>query len=132
MEKLSRQAKYLRNLLGVYILFAVFLTPIGGLETRPPSNITALGFATLAIFFVGLALNAAALILIFRNPRRSPVLSIVGSILYFPVAITDQAGLFSSLRPPLGIDYLEAIEGFVAIAVIFLAVRARREKPRAA
>lgn len=129
LQKLSRDAKYLRNLLGVYIVFAIFLTPIGGLETRSPSNITAVGFATLTLFVVGLALNAASLVLIFLNPRRSPVLSIVGSVLYFPVVVADQAGFFSSLSPPLGIDYLEALEGFVAIIVIFLAVRARSERP---
>jgi hypothetical protein len=126
---LSRDAKLLRILLVVYIIADIFLTPIGGLETRPASNVTTLGFATVGLLFVGLALNSVSLGFLFRTPRRSPVLAIVGSLLYFPAAIVDSTGLFSSLQRPLGIAYLEAIEGVVALAVIVLAVRLHKEKP---
>src|SRR5207245_11520612 len=52
-----------------------------GLETRPVSNVTTLGFATLGLLFIGLALNIASLILILRHYKRSPIFGIVGSVL---------------------------------------------------
>jgi hypothetical protein len=125
--KLSRDAKLLRNLLVVYIIADIFLTPIGGLETRAPSNITTLGFATLGLLFLGLALNVSSLALLFRNPRRSRVLALIGSALYFPAALADYTGLFANLPRPLGIAYLEVVEGVVALGLIILAVRLRKQ-----
>ena len=129
MVKLSRDAKLLRNFLFVYIIADIFLTPLGGLETRPISQVTTTGYATLGLLFVGLVLNIISLVMIFRTPRRSPVLAAIGSTLYFPAAIADAGGLFSSSTRPLGIAYVEVIEGVVAFAVIILAVRLSREKP---
>ncbi len=130
MVKLSRDAKLLRNLLVVYIIADIFLTPIGGLETRPSANITTVGFATVGLLFVGLALNIFSLVWIFRSPRRSPLLAFIGSALYFPASIADSSGLFSTIQRPLGIAYLEAIEGVVALALIILAVRVSKENPK--
>jgi hypothetical protein len=127
--KLSRDAKLLRTLLFVYIIADIFLTPLGGLETRPISQVTTTGYATLGLLFVGLALNIISLVMIFRTPRRSPVLAALGSALYFPAAIADAGGLFSNSTRPLGIAYVEVIEGVVAFAVIILAIRLNREKP---
>ena len=129
MVKLSRDAKLLRTLLFVYIIADIFLTPLGGLETRPISQVTTTGYATLGLLFVGLVLNIISLVMIFRTPRRSPVLAAIGSVLYFPAAIADAGGFFSSSTRPLGIAYVEVIEGVVAFAVIILAIRLNREKP---
>src|SRR5437879_6691090 len=92
-------------------------------ETRPVSNVTTLGFATLGLLFVGLALNSVCLILLLRNYKRSPIFGIVGSVLYYPAAIADQTGLFSSLSPPAGITYVEVVEGIVAIGIIAIGAR---------
>ncbi len=132
MQKLSRKANYMARLIVVYIIADFMLTPLGGLETRPISKITTLGYTTLALLFVGLALNVACLVLTLRHYRRSPIFGIIGSILYFPAMIADQTGLFSSLSPPIGIIYVELIEAVVAIGIIVLGTLVLREKPEGA
>src|SRR2546427_2174788 len=127
MAKLSTEANYVARLLIIYVIGDFALTPLGGLETRPVSNVTTLGLATLGLLFIGLALNIASLILILRHYKRSPIFGIVGSVLYFP-AIADQTGLFSSLSPPTGITYVEVAEGIVAIGTIILGARILRNK----
>jgi len=44
----------------------------------------------------------------------------IGSVLYFPAAIADRTGQFSTLTPPTGITYVEVIEAIVAIAIIIM------------
>jgi hypothetical protein len=116
------------RLLVVYIIADFALTPLGGLETRFIAKITTVGLATLGLLFVGLALNVTCLILILRHYKRSPIFGIAGSILYFPAAIADQTGLFSSLSPPAGITYVEVIEAVVAMGIIILGARILRSK----
>jgi len=106
LAKLSREANYLARLLIIYVIGDFALTPLGGLETRPVSNVTTLGFATLGLLFIGLALNIASLILILRHYKRSPIFGIVGS----------------------GITYVELVEGIVAIGIIVLGARILRNK----
>ena len=128
MAKLSREANYMVRLLVVYIIADFALTPLGGLETRPVSNITTLGFATLGLLFVGLALNIACFILILRHYKRSPIFGITGSVLYLPAAIADQTGQFSTLSPPSGITFVEIIEAMAAIGIIILGAQILRNK----
>jgi len=128
LAKLSREANYLARLLIIYVIGDFALTPLGGLETRPVSNVTTLGFATLGLLFVGLALNIACLILTLRHYKRSPIFGIIGSVLYFPAALADQTGQFSMLSPPAGIAYVEVIEAIVAIGIIILGARILRNK----
>jgi len=127
MVKLSREANYMARLLVVYVIGIFLLTPLG-LETRPASKFTTLGVATLGLVFVGLALNVISLILTLRHYNRSPIFGIVGSILYFPAAVADQTGQFSTLSPPAGITYVEVIEAIVAIGIIILGARVLRKK----
>jgi len=116
------------RLLVVYIIADFALTPLGGLETRPVSKVTTLGFATLGLLFVGLALNVTCLILTLRHYKRPPIFGIIGSILYFPAAIADQTGQFSTLSPPTGITYVEVIEAIVAIGIIILGAQVLQKK----
>ena len=51
MGKLSGTVKALVAALVVYIVADFFLTPLGGLETRPVSGVTPIGFATLGLIF---------------------------------------------------------------------------------
>jgi hypothetical protein len=118
-------------LLVVYVIADFLLTPLGGLETRPVANVTTTGVATLGLLFTGLALNVVCLVLILRRYKRAPIFGIVGSLLYFPAPITELTGQFSSLKPPLGIAYLEVIEAIFAIAIIGMGVLILREKPEA-
>jgi len=132
LVKFSRKASYLVWLIVLYVIADLLLTPLGGLETRPLSQITTLGMATLGLVFAGLALNIACLALTLRRYRRSPVLGIIGSILFFPAMIADQTGQFSSLSPPTGIIYVEIVEAIVAISIIVLGALLFREKTEGA
>jgi hypothetical protein len=119
------------GLLIIYVIADFLLTPLGGLETRPIPDVTTTGLATLGLLFFGLALNVICLILLLRHYRRAPIFGMIGSLLYFPAAIADQTGQFSSLTPPTGITYVEVIEAIVAIAIIGVAAIILREKPEA-
>ena len=119
------------GLLIIYVIADFLLTPLGGLETRPIPDVTTTGLATLGLLFTGLALNVICLVLILRHYRRAPILGVIGSLLYFPAAVADQTGQFSTLTPPSGITYVEVIEAIVAIAIIGLGAIILREKPEA-
>ncbi len=124
---LSSKAQILAVLLVVFVICDILLTPLGGLETRSISNTTTTGFATLAFLFIGLALNVASLITLFRKPRLAPTLAIIGSICFFPALLADQAGLFSTQQRPIAISYLEIFTGSLLIVVIGLAWMIRVE-----
>jgi len=131
LAKLSRKANYMALLLVVYVIADFLLAPLGGLETRPVSDVTTTGIATLGLLFTGLALNIICLVLVLRRYRRAPIFGMIGSVLYFPAAIADQTGQFSSLTPPIGITYVEIIEAIVAVAIIGMGALILREKPEA-
>ena len=73
--KPSGRSRILLVLLVIYILSDILLTPLGGLETRPPAQVTTFGLATLGLLFAGLALSVVSLVLLFYRPRRSPILA---------------------------------------------------------
>ena len=126
--KSSGRSRILLSLLVIYILSDILLTPLGGLETRPPAQVTTLGLATLGLLFAGLALGVVSLVLLFYKPRRSPIFAIVAGILYLPAFITEQAGYFSSLRPPIAIETLEIVQAIVSIVTILVALSVYRQK----
>ena len=126
--KPAGRSRILLVLLVIYFLSDVLLTPLGGLETRPPAQVTTLGLATLALLFAGLALGVASVILLFYKPRRSPILAIVAGILYFPAFLSEQAGYFSSLRPPIAIETLEIVQALISIAIMLVALSVHRQK----
>jgi hypothetical protein len=126
--KPSGRSRILLALLVIYILSDVLLTPLGGLETRPPAQVTTLGLATLGLLFAGLALGVVSLVLLFYRPRRSPILAIIAGILFFPAFLTEQVGYFSSLRPPIAIETLEIIQAIVSIVIILMALSVHRQK----
>jgi hypothetical protein len=117
---LGRSRVLLVSLL-IYILSDILLTPLGGLETRPPADVTTVGLATLGMLFLGLALGVVSLVLLFYRPRRSPLLAIAAGILYFPAFITEQAGYFSSLKPPIAIETLEILQPLISLATMLVA-----------
>jgi hypothetical protein len=126
--KPSGRSRILLALLVIYILTDILLTSLGGLETRPPAQVTTLGLATLGPLFAGLALGVVSLVLLFYRPRRSPTLAIIAGILYFPAFLAEQAGYFSSLRPPIAIETLEIIQAIVSIVMILIALSVHRQK----
>ena len=116
------------GLIVIYIIADFLLTPLGGIETRPIPDVTTTGLVTLGLLFIGLGLNVICLVLILRHYRHAPIFGVIGSLLYFPAAIADQTGQFSTLTPPSGITYVEVIEAIVAIAIIGLGAIILREK----
>ncbi len=116
------------GLIVIYIIADFLLTPLGGIETRPIPDVTTTGLVTLGLLFIGLGLNVICLVLILHHYRRAPIFGVIGSLLYFPAAIADQTGQFSTLTPPSGITYVEVIEAIVAIAIIGLGAIILREK----
>jgi hypothetical protein len=118
----SNAARILAVALAAYIICDILLTPPAGLETRPVAKVTGLGFATLGLLFAGLAVSIVALVLLFRRSRRTPVVAIVAAVLYFPAFLAEQAGLFSGVRPPIGIERVEVVKAVVAVITVGLAL----------
>jgi hypothetical protein len=116
--RLSNPAKVLAVTLAAYIVCDVLLTPPAGLETRPVSHVTGVGFAVLGLLFVGLALAIVSLVLLFRRSRRAPTIAIVAAVLYFPAVLAEQTGNFSSVHAPAAIETVELIQAAVALALM--------------
>jgi hypothetical protein len=128
MMKPSGRSRILPVLLVIYTIVDILLTPLGGLETRNPANVTTIGLATLGLLFTGLASGIVSLLLLFYKPRRSPILAIIAGILFLPAFFTEQAGYFSSSRPPIAIQTLEIIQTLVSLVTIFVAASISRQK----
>jgi hypothetical protein len=124
--RLSTAPKLLAAGLVVYVILDILLTPAGQLETRPVAQVTGLGIVTLALLFIGLIAGIVALVLLFRASPRSPLLAIIAAGLYFPAALADQTGHFSSLRPPNAIAAIELVQAVVAILVIAFGISVLR------
>jgi len=122
----SRVATTLAGTLVTYIVCDVLLTPIAGIETRPVAKVTGLGFAVLALLFVGLALAIVALVLLFRRSQRSPILAIVAALLYLPAFVLEQTGHFSAVTAPLGIQRIEFVQAIVAVIAVGLSLSVLR------
>lgn len=123
----SPLAKVLLGLLLLDALLTVLVTPVGGMETRAPADSSAIGFAAVGLFSVGLLIDLAAIVQLLRKRRVAPTLAAIGTLLYFPVVITDRAGLFQPHAAPPAIRDLEwsvAAVSLVALAVA-LVLRAR-------
>jgi hypothetical protein len=125
--KLSNSAKMLAASLDVYVVCDILLTPLAGLETRPVAKVTTLGFVSLGLLFVGLALAIIAGVLVFRRSQRAPIVSIVAAMLFLPAFLAEQTGHFSSVVAPAAIETVEIVQVVVAAVVVGLAVWARRE-----
>jgi uncharacterized membrane protein (DUF2068 family) len=116
--KQSTLERVLAVTLVAYIAFDILLTPVARLETRSASNITSLGLATLGLIFVGLALAIVSLVLLFRRSPRTPIVAIVAAALYFPCALADLTGNFSSDRQPVAIEVIELVQVVVALILV--------------
>ena len=116
--KLSIATRILAVVLAVYIVCDILLTPPAGLETRNVARVTGLGFATLGLLFLGLALAIIAIVLLFRRSLRAPVVAILAAVLYLPAFLAEQVGLFSGLRPPITIERVEWVQAVVPVVAI--------------
>lgn len=132
MSTLLRASWLWRSLaitLVVYIVVYIFLTPLGGLETRAPSHLRPIGLATLGLLVVGVVLAIASLVLMFRTPGRRMRIAALAAVLYYPAFLADQSGLFSDFRPPAAMFWLEWFAALVAAVTIVLAFRSGPRRP---
>jgi len=119
--KHSRGIVVLAILLALNVLLALSLSPLG-FESRPPANLTALGFVAIGAVFAGIVLDVAALVLLRRRTRLAAGLAIAGSIVFIFPNVVDRAGSFFSAPIPPVIDALEY--AFIAVLLVTLAVAA--------
>jgi hypothetical protein len=132
MSALTRMSWLRRALAGALVLYVVawfFLTPLGGLETRSPSHVRPVGFATLGLLIVGVGLAVVSLVLILRGSRRPLRIAALSGVLYYPVFLTDQFGIFADHRPPTAIFWLEWFAAIIAAVIIVLAFWSGRTSP---
>lgn len=124
--KLSRNALALAVALVVNVLVVILLTPMG-FESRPPTALKTVGYIAIGTIFLGLTLDVASFVLLFKRARLASSLAIVGSVLFFFPIVGDQAGLFFSLPIPPVINTLEYIFVVVLLVTLFLATKVYRE-----
>ena len=122
------KSRILLVLLILYVILDFLLTPPAGLETRDPALVTSLGLAVLGLLFLGLALGIISIVLLFYKPGRWPILTIVAGIFFLPAFITEQAGSFSALRPPVAIETVEILQALVSIIMTIVALSVYRQK----
>ena len=118
----SNPTKALALDLVAYIVLDVLLTPVAGLETRPPTHLTGIGIALLVVYGVGFLLAILSLFLLFRGSQRAPLVAIVAAALLLPAVIADQTGYLSTLRPPIAIAWIEVAGAFTAVFAIGFAL----------
>jgi hypothetical protein len=123
---MDRLATQLGLLIGAHLVWTFLLTP-AALETRPFSTITPIGWLSLVLIFTTVALDIAAFALVGRNPLLAGSLAAIGPFLFVGPFLGDQVGLFSSLFAPTAVTAFELIAFVTQLAILYVAVRLRRE-----
>jgi len=127
--RLSRGAWALATALWLNILLAVLLTPLG-FESRPPTDLTTIGYIAIGAVFAGLLLDLASFIVLLRRSRLASILAVIGSVLFIVPIVADRTGSFFSLPIPPVIYALEYVFMAVLVATLFLAWRVHKESDR--
>lgn len=120
--KLSRSDWVLAAALGLSVVLAVLLSPLG-FESRPPSHLKIVGYIAIGTVFAGVIIDVASIVLLFRRAGLASTLAIVGSILFVFPGVVDQTGSFFSLPIPPLINTLEYVFTAVLLVTLFLAWR---------
>lgn len=120
--KLSRLVTMLAIVMLVNVFVIILLTPIG-FETRPQSDLKALGYVAIATIFASLALDIVSIGLLFKRVRvrLASSLVILTSVLFFIIISVDRTGSFFSVPIPPAINALEYLLGVVLIVTLVLA-----------
>jgi hypothetical protein len=127
--KLSRYAILLAIVMIVNVVIIILLTPIG-FETRPQSALKPLGYVAIASIFVGLALDLASIVLLFKRVRLASSLAIVSSVLFLLVISADRTGSFFSVPIPPAINTLEyLLTAILIITLVTASIVYRESKP---
>lgn len=129
--RFSRTVIMLAIVMIVNVIVIILLTPVG-FESRPQSDLTTLGYVAITSIFVGLAMDLATIVLLFKRVRvrLASGLAIISSILFFLIIFVDRTGSFFSVPIPPAINTLEYLFIVVLIVTLFLAAMVyRRSKP---
>jgi hypothetical protein len=111
------------------VVLAVLLSPLG-FESRPPADLTLIGYISIGAVVAGTLLDVAAIVLIARRARPASILALVGSVAFLLPIATDKAGAFFSLPAPPVISALEYVFLVVALVALILAWSVRRGSER--
>jgi hypothetical protein len=123
----SKSVLALAALLALNVVLAVLLTPLG-FESRPPTDLTNVGYLAIGTVFAGLMLDLLAIILLIRGRTRlASILAIAGSILFVFPNVVDRTGFFFTLPIPPVIDILEYVFMAVLLVTLFVASTVYRE-----
>jgi hypothetical protein len=118
--RLGRGSLALVAALAVGVVLAILLSPLG-FERRPPSDLTLIGYVSIAAVAAGVVLDLVAILLIFRGVRLASILAIVGSLAFLLPSITDKVGAFFSVPAPPVISVLEYMHLVVLLVTLLLA-----------
>ena len=120
--KFSRNVIILIIIMIVNVVVIILLTPIG-FETRPQSALKPLGYIAITTIFVGLALDVASIVLLFKRVRvrSASSLAIISSVLFLLVVFVDRTGSFFSVPIPPAINTLEFLFTAVLLVTLFVA-----------
>jgi len=110
-----RGVSALAAMLVLNILLAFALTPLG-FESRPPTQLTTMGFVAIGAVVAGVVLDLVSLLFLFRRTRLAAALAIIGSILFLVPNVVDRTGSFFTVPIPAVVSTLE----YIFIAVLFV------------
>lgn len=123
--KVSKWGWVLCALLALNVILAFLLTPLG-FESRPPADLTALGFVAIGTVFLGIVLDVVAIVfLLAGRTRAASTLAIAGSVLFVVPNVVDRTGSFFALPIPPTVNVLEYAFMALLAATIVVAWRVR-------
>ena len=127
--RLSKSVVALVVVLALNVVLAVLLTPLG-FESRPPTTLTTVGYVAIGTVFLGLILDVASIIVLFRRVRAGSMLAILGVILFIVPNVADRTGSFFSLPIPPVVNVLEYVfEAVLLVTLVLAAAVYRASKP---
>ena len=122
MKRLSSRQRALLAALVAFLVGSFLLTPLSGLETRPTSKLTALGAASLGVFFVGVVLVVVAVVFLLQGRASAPIVAVIGAVLFLPGFLADRTGNLSHAEAPAAIVWIEWVQLFITAIVVVLSL----------
>ena len=128
MKRLSSRQRALLAALVAFLIGSFLLTPLSGLETRPTSKLTALGAASLAVFFVGVVLAAVAVVFLLQGRPSAPMVAVIGAVLFLPGLLADRTGNLSQVEAPTAIVWVEWVQLCITAIAVVLSLLVWRDR----
>jgi hypothetical protein len=122
VKRLSSRQRALLAALVAFLIGSFLLTPLSGLETRPTSKVTALGAASLGVFFVGVVLAVVAVVFLLQGRASAPMIAVMGAVLFLPGLLADRTGNLSQVEAPTAIFWVEWVQLCITAIVVVLSL----------